>query len=66
MRRKLLLVVLGLGTLLGYAGAFGSHHRHDRHRAWKEEVADLCVGAAERQRRDAAARRGEAAAGVKP
>ena len=66
MRRKVLLVVLGFGTVLGYACALGSHHRHDRHRAWKEEVADLCVTAAERQWRGAAAQRGEQAAGVKP
>ena len=66
MRRKVLLVVLGLGTVLGYACAFSSHHRYDRHRAWKEEVADLCVAAAERQRRGAAPERAEQAAGVKP
>ncbi|HEY6723109.1 MAG TPA: hypothetical protein VI197_03730 [Polyangiaceae bacterium] len=49
MKRKVLLVVLALGTIAGYAGAVRSHHHRDRHRAWKEEVADLCVGAAERR-----------------
>lgn len=49
MKRKVLLVALALGTVLGYASACRSHHHRDRHRAWKAEVADLCVGAAERR-----------------
>jgi hypothetical protein len=49
MKRKLLLVVLALGTVAGYASAIRSHHHGDRHRAWKQEVADLCVAAAERR-----------------
>lgn len=63
MTRKVLLIVLGLGTVLGYAGAIRSHHHKGRHHAWKEEVADLCVSAAQRQN-DAA--RGHEKAGVKP
>jgi hypothetical protein len=54
MRRKVLLVALALGTIAGYASAFRSHHHRDRHRAWKEEVANLCVGAAERRWHDRA------------
>lgn len=54
MRRKVLLVVLAAGTVLGYASAFRSHHHGERHRAWKTEVADLCVGAAERRWNDKA------------
>ncbi|HEU5073797.1 MAG TPA: hypothetical protein VFU02_06485 [Polyangiaceae bacterium] len=54
MRRKVLLVVLAAGTVLGYASAFRSHHHRERHRAWKAEVADLCVSAAERRWNDKA------------
>ena len=49
MKRKLLLVVLALGTVAGYASALSCHGRGERHRAWKQEVADLCVAAAERR-----------------
>ena len=49
MKRKLLLVVLALGTVAGYASAVGCHDHRERHRAWKQEVADLCVAAAERR-----------------
>ena len=49
MKRKILLVVLALGTVAGYASALGCHGRGERHRAWKQEVADLCVAAAERR-----------------
>ena len=66
MKRKLLLVVLALGTVAGYASAVGCRDHRERHRAWKEEVADLCVSAAERQWRGTAAPRSEQAAGVKP
>lgn len=54
MKRKVLLVMLAFGTVAGYASAFRSHHHRDRHKAWREEVADLCVGAAERRWRDKA------------
>lgn len=54
MRRKVLLVALALGTIVGYASACRSHHHKDRHRAWKAEVADLCVSAAERRWNDKA------------
>jgi len=55
MKRKILLVLLGLGTIAGYASAFGSHSRHHRtHRAaFEEHVADLCVRAAARQSAEA-------------
>ena len=51
MKRKLLLLVLGLGTIAGYSSAFFCHgHRHHAHRArWKQEIADVCVEAAARQ-----------------
>lgn len=64
MTRKVLLIVLALGTVAGYAGAIRSHHYKDRHHAWKEEVADLCVSAAQRKWDDAA--RGHSKAAVKP
>jgi len=56
MKRKLLLVVLALGTVAGYASAVGCHHG-ERHRAWKQEVADLCVAAAERRLSEKAGQR---------
>jgi len=67
MRRQVLLVVLAIGTVAGYASAFRSHHHRDRHRAWKEEVADLCVSAAQR-RFDGAAQHEDVGkkAGAKP
>lgn len=50
MRRKVLLVVLALGTVAGYASAIGAHRHHRWQRqAWKQEVADVCVAAAQRQ-----------------
>lgn len=58
MRHKLLIVLLGLGTIGGYAAGFaGCHMRahHDyqgfgNHRGFHERVADTCVEAALRVR----------------
>jgi hypothetical protein len=50
MKHKLLLVLLGLGTIAGYTNAVLQHHHWRAHRAaWKERVADVCVQAARRQ-----------------
>jgi hypothetical protein len=50
MKRKLLLAVLALGTVVGYGSALSHRHHHRMHRAeWKAAIADVCVEAAERQ-----------------
>jgi len=57
MKRKLLLVMLALGTVAGYASAAFRHHRYhhyDSHRAFEEHVADICVAAVQRQAADRA------------
>jgi hypothetical protein len=50
--RKLVIVLLGLGTVAGFAAAFGRHHwrhHHGHHRAaFEQRVADVCVRASER------------------
>ena len=48
MKRKLLIVVLGLGTVLGYAGGFRSMRCHARARRahFEQNVARLCADAA--------------------
>ena len=51
MRRKALMLVLGLGAVAGFAsGLFGCHFRSDRRQAFEEHVADVCTRAAERSR----------------
>jgi hypothetical protein len=52
MRRRLLIVLLALGTVGGYASGFSSlHHRAQCRRAWMEERAAQtctpCPGSAE-------------------
>ena len=50
MKRKLLIVLLGLGTIGGFASGFASMHCHgDRQQTFEEHVADVCVAAAKRQ-----------------
>jgi len=48
MKRRLLLGVLALGSVLGYSSALCSwHHGRHAHRAhWEQRVADVCVRAA--------------------
>lgn len=51
MRRKALMVLLGLGAVAGFAsGIFGCHYRNDRRQAFEEHVAEVCTRAAERTR----------------
>lgn len=52
MRRKALIVVLAIGAVAGFASAlFGCHHHAwDRHQAFEDHMADVCVRAAERSR----------------
>ena len=55
MKRKVLLVLLALGTIAGYASAACSHHRYhhgERHRAFEQHIADICVAAAQRHMTD--------------
>jgi hypothetical protein len=52
MKRRLLLIALAFGTVAGYTSAAFQHHRYhhaERHRAFEEHVADVCVAAARRQ-----------------
>ena len=55
MRRKLLIAVLALGTVGGYAAGFASlrHCRDARRQTFEQHVAQVCVDAA---RKDDAAR----------
>lgn len=48
MKRKLLIVLLGAGTVLGYGAGFASMrwHAHHRRAAFERHVADTCVDAA--------------------
>lgn len=54
MKRKLLVVLLGFGTIFGFSTGFASvsHHWHhraaQRQAAWEAHVADVCVEAAQR------------------
>ncbi len=52
MRRRALIFVLALGAVAGFAsGLYGCHyHRFERHQAFEEHIADVCVRAAERSR----------------
>ena len=48
MRRSIVMVVLGLGVIGGYASGF-AHMRHcsrDRRAAFEQHVAKVCVDAA--------------------
>jgi hypothetical protein len=54
MKRRLLLIALAFGTVAGYTSAAFQHQHHryhhaERHRAFEEHVADVCVAAARRQ-----------------
>jgi hypothetical protein len=55
--RKVIVVALLIGTIGGFASGFHSMRRHhaERRAAFERHVAELCVDAAARQRRRAAA-----------
>lgn len=61
MRRKLLIGLLALGTVGGFASGFASlrHCREARRQSFEQHVAQVCVDAA---RKDDAARLGSAPA----
>ena len=50
MKRKILIGLLALGTVGGYASGFACarHRAHERHDSFERHVADLCVSAAKR------------------
>lgn len=68
MKRRLLIIALGLGTFLGFASGFASmgagcqRHHEARRAAFEQHVADVCVDAARRAERGRAASAGEAPA----
>jgi hypothetical protein len=52
MRRRILIALLALGTVGGFASGFCSmgYHHHQRQAAWERHVADVCVEAANNRR----------------
>ena len=47
MKRKIVIALLTLGTLGGFAGGFASLHCHRNHRAnFERHVAKICADAA--------------------
>ncbi len=48
MRRRIAMVLLGLGAIGGYASGFAHMHACQRHHrdAFERHVADVCVNAA--------------------
>ena len=50
MNRRIVMAVLALGAIGGYAMGFASMHRHhhDRKAAFERHVASVCVDAARR------------------
>ena len=52
MKRRALIFVLAMGTVIGFAsGLFGCHyHGIARREAFEDHVADVCTRAAERSR----------------
>jgi hypothetical protein len=50
MRRKALILVLALGAIAGFAsGLYGCHyHGVERHQAFEDHIADVCMRAAQR------------------
>lgn len=51
LKRRIIMGLLALGTIGGFAGGFASMgcRAHARREAWERHVADVCVGAAKRQ-----------------
>ena len=56
MRRKALILVLGIGAVAGFASSlFGCHyHGIERRQAFEDHIADVCTRAADRSRQQAA------------
>ena len=56
MRRKGLILVLGIGAVAGFASSlFGCHyHGVERRQAFEDHIADVCTRAADRSRGHAA------------
>ena len=59
MKRRLLIALLGFGTLFGFGSGISSmahwhHHQNARRAAFERHVADVCVDAAYRARDDRA------------
>jgi hypothetical protein len=57
MKRKILIAVLALGTIVGYGSAIarmrcGHGGWHERRAAYERRVADICTDAALRARAD--------------
>ena len=50
MKRKILIVLLALGTVGGYASAchHARWHRWQRQQAFERHIADVCIDAAHR------------------
>jgi hypothetical protein len=48
MKRRILMVLLGLGAVGGYASGFAHMHRcgRDHRSSFERHVAEVCVGAA--------------------
>jgi len=55
MKRRILMVLLGLGAVGGYASGFAHMHRCSRAReaAFERHVADVCIAAAKSPARGA-------------
>lgn len=50
MKRKIVIALLALGTLVGFGSGFARMHhgRHGRHDRFMDQVAERCVDAARR------------------
>jgi len=56
MKRRILIALLAVGTVGGYAGGFCSlRHHHERRAAFERHVAAVCVEAASGEKRAPAA-----------
>jgi hypothetical protein len=55
MRHKVVIVVLAMGAIAGFAsGLYGCHyHRVAQRQAFEDHIADVCTRAAERSRTQA-------------
>jgi hypothetical protein len=64
IKRKIVMGLLVLGTIGGFAAGFRSMHRgcsadRSRHAQWEDHVADVCVRAAKNAETTPAAREGD-------
>jgi hypothetical protein len=46
MKRKLLLIVLASGSVIGFASGFAWCGHHSKNSHWRQQLADHCVQAA--------------------